>query len=185
MLPHGTRVTVESEKGGSTDAGLQHVSVPRLLLSIAVVAAGYYLSGRAGLLLAVPPGYATAIWPASGIALAAAVLGGWRVLPGVVLGSFALNIVTGFDSEAPLGSALVPGVIALGAAAQAGLGAWLIQRYVGYRNILEQELAAVRMLALGGPLACLLNAAIGVGVLWLGGKIESGALALNFGTWWV
>jgi hypothetical protein len=37
----------------------------RLLL----LAALYVIAGRGGLLLAVPPGYATIIWPASGIAV--------------------------------------------------------------------------------------------------------------------
>jgi diguanylate cyclase (GGDEF)-like protein len=164
---------------------LRGVSGLRLLALIFAVAAGYYVSGRLGLLLAVPPGYATAIWPASGIALAAAVLAGWRALPGVVLGSFAVNLVTGFDPGAPLRSSVVPAVIALGAAAQAGVGAYLIERFVGYRNVLAQELGAVRMLALGGPIACMLNAVLGPACLWLDGKLPAEALWLTFGTWWV
>ncbi len=157
----------------------------RLLALIAVVAAAYYVSGRLGLLLAIPPGYATAVWPASGIALASIVLGGARLAPGVALGSFFINFATSFDPATPVGSSLVAVAIAVGAAAQAALGAWLIARFVGYRNILVQELAAVRMIALGGPVACLLNSAVGVGSLWLNGRIETPALALNFGTWWV
>jgi len=41
-----------------------------LLAKLAAMAAAYYVVGRLGLLLAIPPGYATAVWPASGIALA-------------------------------------------------------------------------------------------------------------------
>jgi diguanylate cyclase (GGDEF)-like protein len=163
---------------------LRNASGARLLL-IAAVAAAYYLSGRAGLLLAIPPGYATAVWPASGIALAVAVLAGPRVLPGIALGSLAVNLFTGFDPGAPLRSSIVPAVIALGATAQAGLGAWLIQRYVGYRNVLTQELGAVRMLALGGPVACVVNAVLGPACLWLGGQLPAGALLITAGTWWV
>jgi diguanylate cyclase (GGDEF)-like protein len=157
----------------------------RLLLLVAAVAAAYYLSGRAGLLLAIPPGYATAVWPASGIALAVAVLAGPRVLPGVALGSLAVNLFTGYDPGAPLRSSIVPAVIALGAAAQAGLGAWLIARHVGYRNVLVQELGAVRMLVLGGPVACLVNATLGPACLWLNGQLPADALLLTAGTWWV
>ena len=36
---------------------------------VALLAALYIVTGKLGLLLAVPPGYATIIWPASGIAL--------------------------------------------------------------------------------------------------------------------
>ena len=39
-----------------------------LLAKLAAMAAAYYAVGRLGLLLAIPPGYATAVWPASGIA---------------------------------------------------------------------------------------------------------------------
>ncbi len=54
------------------------------------VAAAYFAAGKLGLLLAIPPGYATAVWPPSGIALAAALLAGnvapprrvARLLPG-------------------------------------------------------------------------------------------------------
>lgn len=155
---------------------------------ILAAAAAYYISGRLGLLLAIPPGYATAIWPASGIALAAVILAGARVLPGVFLGSFLINIGTGLDTSnvATVLTALpLPAAIAAGAAAQALLGAWLIRRMVGYTNLLAQEQEVVRILLLGGPLACLLNATVGVGGLWLAGKVPSGALPFSWFTWWV
>ena len=40
------------------------LSGSRTVGAILVVAAAYYISGWLGLLLAVPPGYATAVWPA-------------------------------------------------------------------------------------------------------------------------
>ncbi len=47
-----------------------------------LVAVGYILAGRMGQLLAFPPNYATAIWPPSGIALAAVLLIGRSRLAG-------------------------------------------------------------------------------------------------------
>ena len=157
----------------------------RLVFLIGVVAMAYYASGRLGLLLAIPPGYATAVWPASGIALAAVMLGGGRLAVGVALGSFLVNVATSFDAAEPVSSTMVSVTIAFGAAAQAMLGALLIERYVGYRNVLTQDLAAVRMIALGGPVACVLNAVVGAGTLWLNGQIPAPALWLTFGTWWI
>src|SRR5690349_11572716 len=113
----------------------------RDVLGIALMAAAYYVSGRLGLLLAVPPGYATAVWPPSGIALAALLAYGSRLWPGVWLGSFLINIWTGLDHsslQATLGSLLVPSVIASGAAIQAVAGVQLVRRYVGFSNILAQ-----------------------------------------------
>jgi signal transduction histidine kinase len=150
-----------------------------------LVAAGYYASGRLGLLLALPPGYATAVWPPSGLALAAVVLGGVRMVPGVWLGSFLLNVGTGFSGQS-LGTSLgVPFAIAFGAAAQATLGAWLIRRRGARPNILAAGSELVPMLVLGGPVACLLNATVSVGTLYLVGRMPPEAVPFNWWTWWI
>ncbi|NGY04778.1 EAL domain-containing protein [Solimonas terrae] len=164
-----------------------HSGALRTDLAILLVAAAYFASGRIGLLLAIPPGYATAVWPASGIALACILVLGRRVWPGVCAGSFLINVWTSLDPSAPtalLRSLLLPGVIACGAAAQALIGAALIRRFVQHRNIFEQEFDVIRLLALGGPLACLTAASIGVGSLWLSGQIDSGAILFSWWTWW-
>ncbi|WP_051362192.1 EAL domain-containing protein [Solimonas soli] len=155
--------------------------------ALLLVAAAYFASGRLGLRLAIPPGYATAVWPASGIALACVLVFGRRVWPGVWLGSFLINVWTSLDPSAPtalLRSLLLPAVIACGASAQALAGAALIRRFVRHRNILEQELEVIRLLVLGGPLACLIGATVGTGGLWLSGQIERSAVLLSWCTWW-
>ncbi|MGH8481805.1 MAG: CHASE domain-containing protein, partial [Nevskiaceae bacterium] len=150
-----------------------------------LVAVGYYLSGRLGLLLAIPPGYASAAWPPSGIALAGVLLGGWRVVPGILVGSFFLNLGTEFSPDAPLVSFAVPALIAGGAAAQAALGAWLIHRRGYPPNILTAGTDVIPLLVLGGPLACLLNATVAVGTLWLAGRVPDAAVPYNWWTWWI
>lgn len=160
----------------------------RALWPILLTAAGYYVAGRLSLLLAIPPGYATAVWPPAGIALAAVLLGGYRVWPGILLGSFLLNVGTAFDTSnatAMLRSVLVAGTIGAGAAVQAVLAGWLIRRYIGYRNILTQEFGAIRLLLVGGPLACLLNATLAVSTLWLADLIPGDNYLFNWWTWWV
>jgi diguanylate cyclase (GGDEF)-like protein/PAS domain S-box-containing protein len=160
----------------------------RDVLAIAVMAVAYFLSGRLGLLLAVPPGYATAVWPASGIALAGVLVYGWRTCPGVWLGSFAVNVGTSLDTSgfgALVHSIALPAVIAIGATLQAALGAWLVRRFVGYSNILTQEFDVIRILVLGGPVACLTGASIGVGSLWTIGAIPADVVLFNWWTWWV
>ena len=61
------------------------------LVAIGGIALAYYVAGKLGLLLAIPPGYATAIWPASGIALGGTLLFGRRVWPGILIGSFCVE----------------------------------------------------------------------------------------------
>jgi hypothetical protein len=52
----------------------------------------YAVSGALALLLAVPPGFASPIFPPAGIAVAAMLIGGPTSLPWIFLGSFLLNL---------------------------------------------------------------------------------------------
>jgi signal transduction histidine kinase/integral membrane sensor domain MASE1 len=160
----------------------------RALWPILLTAAGYYVAGRLSLLLAIPPGYATAVWPPAGLALAAVLLGGYRVWPGILLGSFLVNVGISFDASsatAILRSLLVAGAIGGGATLQAVLASGLIRRFIGYQNILTQAFGAVGLLLLGGPLACLLNATLAVSALWLAGLVPGDNYLFNWWTWWV
>ncbi len=161
---------------------------PRLIGEIAVLAVVYAVAGRLALLLAIPPGYATAVWPAAGIALACLLLWGYRLWPGVLIGSFIVNVATSWDSSsiaATLESLAIAVSIGAGAALQALLGAYLIRRFVGYRNILTQEVDAVRMLLLGGPVSCIVNSLVGVTTLWVSGLLPASNYLFNWWTWWV
>jgi integral membrane sensor domain MASE1 len=60
-------------------------------MRVLLLAVLYAITGRLGLLLAVPPGYATVIWPASGIAVGMLMVHGARLWPGVFAGSLLLN----------------------------------------------------------------------------------------------
>ncbi|HTZ54150.1 MAG TPA: MASE1 domain-containing protein [Candidatus Acidoferrum sp.] len=58
---------------------------------ILVVASAYVLFAKIGLSLAFTLKQVTAVWPPTGIAIAALLLGGYRLWPGVLLGAFAAN----------------------------------------------------------------------------------------------
>src|SRR5438445_6403326 len=98
---------------------------PLTALLVLVIATAYGITGKLGLLLAIPPGYATAIWPPSGIALAATLMYGYGVWPGIVLGSVLVNIGTAWDTAsvaALLTSMALATSIGMGAALQAVVG---------------------------------------------------------------
>jgi integral membrane sensor domain MASE1 len=87
-----------------------------------ILAAGYTLTGIVGLSLAVPPGYATAVWPPSGIALAAVLLWGPRVWPGIAAGSVLVNLgvaLTTAEVAFTAMSVVIALAIAAGSTAQA------------------------------------------------------------------
>ena len=82
------------------------------------MASAYAVIGRLSLLLAIPPGYATAIWPPAGLALAGVLTMGRRVWPGIFLGSLLVNASTSFDSTSTLAmlrSIALPSAIGAGA----------------------------------------------------------------------
>jgi integral membrane sensor domain MASE1 len=98
---------------------------------------------------------------------------GNRVWPGVLLGSFLVNIGTSLETSSTqaIGVSLAL-CIGGGAAIQALVGSQLIRRYVGFPNRLDYELDIFKFLAFGGSVACLLSASIGVTTLWAGGMIS-------------
>ena len=159
-----------------------------LLAKPAAVAAAYYVVGRLGLLLALPPGYATAVWPASGIALAGTLLFGYRVWPGILLASFLINVETSLDTTSTasiLNTTALAASIGIGASLQAILGAFLIRHFTQYPTALVEARDIIKFVLLGGPASCLVNATWGVTSLLLGGVIQSVDYVFHWWTWWV
>ncbi len=67
------------------------------VIEIGAVAAAYYATARLGQLVAIPPGNITAVWLPSGIMLAAVLIRGYHVWPGIWLGAFIGNVWSYFD----------------------------------------------------------------------------------------
>jgi PAS domain S-box-containing protein len=154
----------------------------------AAMAVAYYLVGRLGLLLAIPPGYATAVWPASGIALAGTLLFGYRVWPGILLGSFLINLQTSLDTTSTasiLSTTALAASIGMGASLQAIAGAFLIRRFTQYPSAFVEARDIIKFLLLGGPVSCLVNATWSVTSLLLGGVIQPVDYLFHWWTWWV
>jgi integral membrane sensor domain MASE1 len=106
-----------------------------LILTIAYVA-----SGKLGLMLALPPGYISPIFPAAGIAVAAALIGGRRMLPSIFLGSLLLNVYVGYATGHQINTIglVVASFIAIASTLQAAIGGWSLRRMIGYPLALDQ-----------------------------------------------
>ena len=155
---------------------------------VLTLAAAYFVCGKLSLLLAIPPGYATAVWPPAGIALAALLVYGPGIWPGVLLGSFLVNAGTSFDPHSASTAArslALAGGIGAGASLQAILGTLLIRRYVGLPLELVRERDIVKFLLLGGLVSCAANATISVTMLLGAGLIDAGHYPVSWWTWWV
>jgi len=156
------------------------------LANIAILCLAYAITGRLALMLAVPPGYATATFPSAGIAVTALLLWGNRLWPGVLLGSLLLNVWVSLE-HGPLTvfSLEVAVSAATGATLQALAGAWLVRRFVGFPTALSKELDIFKFMVAAGPLACLLNASFGVTALYATGIIAQADFGFSWFTWWV
>lgn len=161
----------------------QHPVFGNFLLAIA-----YFLTGHLGLALAAAPNFATIVWPASGIAVAWILLFGWRLLAGVLLGSFTVAL---FETAKTLELSVfavnwwIPLAVSVGAAAQAMAGAWLVRRYVGFPTPLNSSLHVFKMLFLCGIVATLINATWSVSVLYSVGAIKQALILQSWFVWWV
>jgi len=155
----------------------------------AILAILYFLTGKLGLLLAVPPGYATVIWPASGIAVGMLLVYGPRLWGGVLIGSFLLNSLNsgGISLEGGVdGVKLLTALgIAVGSTIQALVGRWLVVRFVGLPLALNGVRSVLTLLGLSGPAACMIAASVGVGTLLATGIISPSEVAGNWLTWWL
>src|SRR3954467_13909617 len=92
----------------------------RYFAKLALVAGAYFATAKLGLQLAFEHESITAVWPPTGIALAAIVVWGRRVWPGVAVGAALANATTG---NPPIESVL--GITA-GNTLEALVGAYLL-----------------------------------------------------------
>ncbi|WP_333874838.1 PAS domain S-box protein [Methylobacter sp.] len=152
-----------------------------------LLSAIYFLLGIAGLKLAIAPGYATAVFPAAGLAFAAILYEGSRLLPGVWLGSVGINLWvaanhSGLSSE----SLLTAAIIAAGSTLQAWVAASLVRHRLkdSWRN-LDNDRDIILLLFFAGPLACLVSATWANTVLILFHVISSSELFFNWWNWWI
>src|SRR5256886_2064920 len=137
-----------------------------------LLAAVYFAAAKLSLPLAIPPGYATAVWPPSGIALAATLALGNRVWPGVWIGAALVNLTV--ES-----SWLAAALIGTGNTLEALAGAVLVRRFVGapYRlGCGEDVVKFIALSALSGTTA----ATVGVMPVVLGHTLSSHQVFSNW-----
>jgi integral membrane sensor domain MASE1 len=131
---------------------------------IVLLAAAYAFAAKASFALAFVNTSIAPVWLPSGLAVVAAVLFGYRMAAGVLLGAFLFNALT----PVPL---WVSGVIAVGNTAEAVCAAWLLRR-VGFRPAVDRVRDVVSLATLGAVVATAASACVGVAGLLAGGVIE-------------
>lgn len=158
----------------------------RLSAHCLLVALAFFITGKLSTFLAVPPGYATAIWPPSGIALASILILGYRIWPGIMLGSMLVNMHTLLAASAVASPSALQIVVAisLGSTLQALVGAYLVYRFGDYPNALSKEKEVFKFFFLGA-VSALVSATISVSCLLFWQQVPLANALSNWQTWWI
>src|SRR5688500_16771227 len=128
-------------------------SVP-LIAQILLLALVYFAAARLGLSLAALHSNVTPVWPPTGIAIAALLIFGLRVWPGVFIGALAVNALTAI----PVGSAIG---IATGNTLEAVVAFWLLHSVARWRNSLDSVADVMRFVGCAAILAPVVSATTG------------------------
>jgi PAS domain S-box-containing protein len=150
----------------------------RLIPAIVIVASAYVVAGKLGLQLAFVNASATAVWPPTGIAIAAVLLLGLPVWPGIFLGALVVNLTTAGSAVSSLG-------IAMGNTLEALVAAYLINRFAHGCRAFERPQDLFKFVLFAALVGTAVSATIGVLSLSLTGYAAWSGFASIWLTWWL
>jgi diguanylate cyclase (GGDEF)-like protein len=146
--------------------------------TVAGLAVVYFVAGKLGLQLAYVHASATAVWPCTGIAVAALLVFGYRVWPGILLGAFLVNLTTAGSVGTSIG-------IAIGNTLEGLAGCYLVSRFASGKAAFARAQDIFKFALLAGMAATTVSATIGVTSLVIGGFAEWAAFGSIWCTWWL
>jgi len=148
----------------------------RYLLTILIIAGLYFAAAKLGLSLASVHTNVSPVWPPTGIAIAAVLLLGYRVWPGILLGAFLANFLT----PVPVAVSVA---IAIGNTLEA-LSAGLLLRSLDFRKSLDRARDVFKFVI--AVLICtMVSATIGTFSLCLGHAAKWADFGSLWMTWWL
>ena len=147
------------------------------LLRISIVTLIYFVVGKFGLMLASLHASASPVWPSTGIALAAILVLGYRVWPGIFIGAFLVNVTTAGDVATSL-------AIATGNTLEALAGAWLVIRFARGKNFCDRPQDVFKF-ALVAATSTIISPLFGVTSLAFAGFADWTHYGAIWLTWWL
>jgi len=155
------------------------MALPKLPLPVLIglLTTVYTLLAKFSLTFAIPPGNASALWPAAGLAVASCLAYGYRVWPAILIGATIVNATTvispGFAFFMGIGNTLETLAIV-----------WLIHRYTKITDKFYSSVDVFRFVVFVA-IGALISSSIGVTTLFAGGYISGGDFQTNWITWWL
>lgn len=146
------------------------------VLAILVIAGFYFAAARLGLSLASVHTNVSPVWPPTGIAIAAVLLLGYRVWPGILLGALVANLMT----PVPVATAVAIGIGNTLEALSAGFLLWSF----GFHNSLDRARDVFKFV-IAVLLCTMVSATIGTFSLCLGHAAKWTDFGSLWMTWWL
>ena len=153
-------------------------SFTRHALRLALVFALYFAAARLGLSAPFTSGNVSPVWPASGVALASVLLWGYGIWPGIALAAFFANFLSPIPTVSCIG-------ISLGNTSSALVGGYLVRRFTNDRPSFERLRDVLGLLALGGGIAPIIAASVGVTTLLLTHVRAWSGFGTAWQVWWL
>ena len=147
------------------------------ILRIILLAVVYHLAARVGLKMAYVQANTSPVWPPTGIGIAALLLFGLRLWPGVAAGVFLGFLINGGPTMLAVG-------MALGNALESLVGAFVLKRFFKFHNSLDR-VQDVGGLAVTAIFSTMISATIGGSTLLLLGEAEWIYFGDIWTTWWI
>jgi len=147
-------------------------------LAVAVLAAVYFITARLVVGVAYDSSQTIPVWPCSGIALAALLLRGNSIWPGILIGSFAASFMA-------TGSVLTSTAIAAGNSVEALVGAWLVQRFARGSEAMDRTRDILKFVFFAAVASTAISATVGVSSLAWQGFIEWKNWGWMWMAWWL
>ncbi len=151
---------------------------PADLARLALLAGVYFAVAKVGLMLAFVHASATTVWPPTGLALAANLVLGYWVWPGVLVGAFLANVTTGGAIASSAG-------VAMGNTLEGFVGAYLVNRFARGRHAFERPQDMLQFAVLAGMVSTAVSATFGVTSLSLAGIARWADYGSIWLTWWL
>ncbi len=171
------RVAVHGQAPRQPEVRKQPRGVSVAIATTFGIAVAYLGMAKLGMAVGHTHPTAEASWPAAGLALAAVMLGGYRLLAGVALGAFLANLTTTASFAAALG-------ITAGITLAAAIGVALLRR-AGFRLALERMRDVIALGVLAGVISTAIGATISVGALLAFGGLTFSHAAGTWRLWWL
>ncbi len=152
------------------------------LARLALFALMYGASTWVGMRLTAPGEPISAMWPSSGVALAALLLSRFRDWPALLLVAFLVKPLCHLPGHTP---SLLGLASSAANALEALTGALLLRRYIGFRPTLERVRDVLALGVVGALLSPLISATPGVTLLALQGRVPWADWASHWGVYWV